>query len=168
MNATTTQAHVLADAAEPYVNTLLLANVLAQAEREKINAIQTQVLSEGQYTGRRLQRGGEPGASFRVTTAEDAWHMTEHDAEAYYARLDAIYAGMGYDLPGPGYCPALIAEDLQTQAEWALIAAAGEHFPECTNDRLLCLGSEKRREYLDLLIGLVVNREGYQAPTISM
>ena len=97
--------------------------------------------------------------------------MCDHDAEAYFARMYSIHSETDPDLP-EGHCPALVAEYLQLQAEWALIETAEQFFPEVTNNKLLCGtaskgGSETRREYIDLLIGLVVNAPDYQPPHLN-
>jgi hypothetical protein len=71
----------------------------------------------------------------------------------------------------PGYCPALVAENLQMEAEHALIGCAEQFFPNVTVDSLLCgtrtmNGLDALKKYLELLIGLVVNAPGYRAPRI--
>lgn len=93
--------------------------------------------------------------------------MDDHSAATYHGRLNAIHLANGFAKAAEGFCPALVAEHTQREAEWALIAAAEEFMPGVTNDRLLCGtktegGLETRRKYLDLMIGLVVNSPGYK------
>ena len=150
------------------VDALLMATALAEVERERIDEIARAELASQIYTGRNPHRP-EMAKGFRITEPKDAWHMCDHDAQQYYAKLNATYVRLGYKLPSPSHCPALMAETVKTKAEWALIAAALEFFPTCDNDTLLCGtkdkgGLELRQEYLDLLIGLVVNAPGYRSP----
>jgi hypothetical protein len=156
LTATKANAHKVANRLEPYVNVLLLRKAYAQIEREKCDKIQRRLLATGSYGG-----DGNPKTVYRLPAEA---------TNRYFADLDTAYREAGYRHLSPGYCPALIAEHAETEAEWALIKAAEEFFPGVTNDKLLCGskalgGLETREKYLDLLIGLVVNREGYKAPT---
>lgn len=147
----------------PFVDTLLLATAYAQLERERVDAIQRKVLEEQNYYGR------VDGRQARIREPKQSWLMDDDSSERYFAKLNAIHLANGFARAADGYCPALCAESLQTEAEWALILAAEEFFPDCTNDRLLCGtkeqgGLETRQKYLDLMIGLVVNSPGYTSP----
>lgn len=139
---------------ETPVNTVLMATAYARTMREKCDKIQRQLLESGRYGG-----DGNPKTTYLLPDEASA---------RYFADLDAAYREAGWTDLEPGYCPALIAEDLQRQAERALIESARVAFPDVTVDRLLCAprGLEKLREYLDLLIKLVVNRDEYRAPAI--
>lgn len=159
-----TKAQLAAEKLESPVNVLLCSMAMAQLEREKCDAIQRRVLSEGRYVGRHCD-----GREFIVEDPKLAWLMSDHDHKHYWGRVDAEYKRAGYKIENYGECPALIAEHLQTQAEWALIEAAEEFFPGVTNDKLLCGtkdkgGLETRQEYIDLMIKLVVNAPGYAPP----
>jgi hypothetical protein len=104
----------------------------------------------------------------------DVWMLADSTTKGYYERLNQIHLAAGFADAAKGYCPALVAETLQTEAEWALILAAEQFFPGVTNDRLLCgitradgsreCGLETRNRYIDLQIGLVVNSPGYVSP----
>jgi hypothetical protein len=156
------QTHAASKALTPYVNALLLATAAAQLERERVDKIKRKELEENAY----YTDEGE-----RVTDPRLDWRMNDESAARYYPRLNAIHLANGFEDASKGHCPALAAEHLQTQAEWALIAAAEEFFPGVTNDRLLCgngkmSGLKLRAEWLRLLTGLVVNHTGYKAPAI--
>ena len=151
----------------PQVNTYIMARAVAEVERETCDAIQRKILAEKEYfVAERFRRLKTPD---RVTEPKLAYLMGDADAAEYYAALDAAYKATGYALE-PGNCPALMAEYVQTQAEWALIEAAQEWFPDIDNNKLLCgtggkgNGLETRQEYIDLLVKLVVNFPGYEAP----
>ena len=80
----------------------------------------------------------------------DSLFMAKNDEKAarYYAECDAEHRRNGFTGPS-GYCPALIAEDLRRQAEYALLLAAsdllGAEFTECYGD--------SRKKAVDLLLG---------------
>lgn len=142
----------------PHITKLLVRMAYAQLKREEVDKIQKKVLAEQCYYGRKP--GGE---QFRVTDPEISYQMDDQSAEQYFAKLKAIHLANGYADAEKGFCPALVAEHDQTKAEWALIDAAYPFFG-VTNNALLCGTKEKdglktRREYLDLLIGLVVNHK---------
>ncbi len=159
------KAKAMSQALARHVNNLLLATTLAQIERERVYKIQWRVLQEGIYTG----RDRKDGEQFRVLDPKISYLMDDQSAKLYFARLNAIHLAEGFKKAAEGCCPALTAEHLKIQAEWALLKAAEEFFPGVTNDKLLCgvkgkNGLDTRREYLDLLIGLVVNAPGYKNP----
>lgn len=155
----------------PRVNDLLVAMVFAKAERKRVDPIMRKVLAEGNYTGRKPLRDGTYGPDFRVLDLDDTMFLIRGDSEAYHGRLNSIHLANGFADAAKGYCPALVAERNVTKAEWALIDAALEFFPSADNDSLLLGTKEKggletRREYLDSLIGLVVNSPGYRKPKL--
>lgn len=153
MQATTTNARALAKLVRPEVDTLLLATAFAQCERERVDKIQRKILRDMGVTC-------EPDKTYQ---------LADSTAKDYFDRCSAWHLSEGFAEAAQGYCPALTAETLQTEAENALIKTAEQFFPDCTNHRLLCGtksqgGLETRRKYLDLLIGLVVNYPGYTNP----
>jgi hypothetical protein len=162
----------MAKTIEPQVRALLLATVYAKAERERVDVIQRAILAERVYPvdAKNIERGR--GAE-RVTDPRLSYLMSDADAADYFAKCNAAHLANGYAKAAEGFCPALVAAHDQTKAEWALITAAEEFFPEITNDKLLCgitradgsreCGLETRRKYLDLLTGLVVNQSGFKA-----
>jgi hypothetical protein len=150
----------------PQVNAYLLARTVAEARRDEVDATKRRLLAEGHYFTSAKWAPRMPVK--RILSPDGDWLMDDEQAKGYYAALDAAHKAAGYDLE-PGHCPALVAEHVQTQAEWALIEAAQKWFPEVTNDRLLCGtkttgGVETRQQYIDLLVKLVVNAPGYVAP----
>jgi len=146
----------------PAVNTVLLATACAELAREEVDALKAELLAAGTYTD---SLTGEP-----VTEPKYDWTMGDDQWPAYYKLLDAkVRATTGFDGP-PDHCPALTAENLQVQAEAALIEASKPFFG-VTNSQLLCGvkgkdGLQTQREFLDLIIGLCVNYPGYEKPSI--
>lgn len=154
MTAAKKKADAMARALRPYVDLLLVAMAFAQLEREKIDKIQRRLLATGAYGG-----DGDP---------KKVWTLPDEATDRFYADCHKEYLAAGYKVE-PGYCPALIAEHKQVEAEWALIKAAEEFFEGVTNNQLLCgtktmNGLETRQKYIDLLIGLVVNHPDYKPP----
>lgn len=144
---TTVNPKELVKALKPHVDTLLLATAVAEVEREKCDKIQRRLLGTGSYGG-----DGDPKAVYL---------LPDEATDRYFRDLGIAYREAGYTDLEPGHCPALIAEHLQTQAEWELIKAAGEFFPGVTNNTLLCGvkgmgGLETRQKFIDLCIGMVV------------
>lgn len=155
----------IAEALTPHVKTLLVATAFAQCERERVDKIQRKVLADQIFHGRKhISRDEE--VQYRVTEPRESYHMDELSAKRYHDTLNAIHVANGYAKAAEGYCPALVAETLQTEAEWAVIEAAQAFFPDISNNRLLCGtkdlgGLELRKKWLDLCIGLVVNYPGF-------
>jgi len=153
------KAKKIIETVKPYVETLLLAKAAAELERERVDKIQRAELASQNYYGRL-----HDGRQIRITDPRQSYLMDDASAATYFAKLNAIHLANGFEGAKEDKCPALCAEHLQTQAEWALIAAAEQFFPGTTNDRLLC-GTEKldglktRQKYIDLLIGLVISAQ---------
>ncbi len=166
MNANAKNARKVSVALERQVNAVLLATVLAKATREKMDAVYNRLLAEVEYfPAEHWCDKGLPRE--RITDRKSAYLMDDTDSEFYYAEGQQARDAMGYNLPD-GHCPALIAENLQRDAEHLLIESAEEFFQGVTVNKLLCHGGlDGLRKYIDLLIGLVVNRPGYMAPELA-
>ncbi len=152
----------------PHVNAVLLAMANAQIERERIDAMERAVLTRDDgtpmyRTADEWRERGMRDCPEWVTEPKHAYLMADDDLADYGAECQHRIKQMGYQVPD-GHCPALIAEDLQITAEWALMSAAEEFFPEIPADALYL---DNRRRYLDLLIGMVVNAPGYKKPRLT-
>jgi hypothetical protein len=159
MTATKTKARAVAAALREHVAELLVRKAFAQVERERVDAIQKRELRQQYYYGRIDER------QVRITNPRESYLMDDDSAKRYFEKLNAIHLADGFADAARGYCPALVAETKETEAEWALIKAAEEFFPGVTNDKLLCgikglPGLETRHKYLDLLCGLCINAPG--------
>ena len=162
------RARQVAKALEPSVQTVLLAQAMAQVERERIDALYNGILEQTRYYIRKRDAICEQE---RLTDHSKAWLLSDFDSKHFYGQCEFAIrkAGYTFEQVPEGYCPALMAESLQRDAEHALILAAEEFFPGVTIDKLLCGtadmgGLETLRKFLDLLIGLVVNRPGFKNP----
>jgi len=141
-----------------------MATAYAQLKREHVDVIQRKVLSEENYTGHQMIKRGEPKNKFRVTNPKDSYLMDDENATHYFERLNSIHLSEGFEDAAKGLCPALVAESLVRDAELLLIEEAEKHFPELTNHILLCAGLDKRKKYIDILIGMVVSVPDYENP----
>ena len=162
MPATLANPLEIAKALEPHVNAVLLAMAHARLEREKIDAMQTDILATAAYR-RAADDPAAPGA--RILKASEAWLMSDTDFADYNAECQRRIRAMGYRLPA-GHCPALVAEHLQLLAEVALLQACEAHIPEVNADTI-SRNLNKRCEFLDLTIRFVVNSPGYHKPTMA-
>ena len=145
------------------VNTYLKAKAFASLERERVAPIQAELLRVWKPTATRNGRPGEPITNF------DRLYLCEDDelCNDIFRDMDRMYREAGWKDLKPGECPALIAENLVTKAGWAVIEAARRWFPTVDCNSLLCLGLEKYRRYIDLLVGLVVNHPKYVRPSVA-
>lgn len=144
-------------ALKPFVVNLIMLKAVAQVERERVDAIEREELRSQNYYGRHRD-----GRQFRVTEPKQSYLMDTDSSERYFDKLKAIHLANGFKAAAEGNCPALTAEHEQVKAEWALIEAAQQFFPDVTNNKLLCGtkdmdGLTARQKYLDLLCGLVVS-----------
>lgn len=141
------------------VNAVLMAKVFAQVEREKIDAMNRDILTTDVYLSTSSPQNQE---KVRITESQDSWLLCDADAKTYYAVRDFRIKQMGYDLK-PGHCPALIAENVLTDTEHLLVEVAKPVFGVDLHD-LLCAGMDKYHKYIDLLCKLVVSMPGFKNP----
>lgn len=139
------------------VQNVIAARKHAAAERAKMAAVDAELLEKHALYVRAeyLERRGD-GVKEQRITEEKHIYLTDLDGAPYNAYMDerrARIAAMGYNLKGD-YCPALIAEHEQSQAEHALIEAAAALFPWATANKLLCSGLETYHQYIELWIKL--------------
>jgi len=156
----------------------LMARAYAETMRERVNAIYLEILAEAPiYAERHEGRRGSSLDGRPILDPQKLYLASEEDmplVEEAWAEADkrSRAAGIKPDDMPHSHCPALVAEALQIKTEWLVIEAGarmmGMEDPEEFNDRLLCLGLEKRKEFLDLLCGLIVNESGFCNPlTVS-
>lgn len=148
MKMTTMKPNQVAKILAPSVAELLARKTVAEVEREKATERQTKILAECEY------RDNEGN---RITDPKRAWTICDEQAEGYYAKCDNANLAAGHDVPA-GYCPALMAEENQRQAERSLIQVA-EPLTGITFDKLFTRGDgvATHKKYLDLMIGLCLS-----------
>jgi hypothetical protein len=164
MSAAKLKARDVAKSLTPAVNAVLMARVFAESERERVDDIARKVLSEQNYYGRKDYHSGD-----RITDPKKSWLLDDQSFATYHAKMQAIHLANGFADAAKGFCPALVAEEVERQAEHVLIECAAEFFPGVTVNALLCGTKERRglecyKHFIDLCIGLVVNSPGYRNP----
>ena len=147
----------LRQAVAVYLDAVAKARVI----REKVDAVQRTILTEMVLIdGTERERG-------RITDPKRTWMCRDDEVlHRYYAEVDSRLraAGLKPDEMETDYCPALVAEDVQRKAEWAIFDTAStmlemELSGQELNSGLLCMkkGLEKRQEFIDLTVGLVLS-----------
>jgi hypothetical protein len=152
------------------VSTYLLARVLAECEREKIDAIETEILETANYWTAKKWTDKHGISQCRVLAPKETYLMDEAEYKDYRAEcvkrmIAAGYSDKEYRL-SEGFCPALIAESMLCDAKHALIKATQAIFPDISAHKLLCHypGVETMNKYVDLWVGLVVNLPDFENP----
>lgn len=159
MNRKPKMSEVLTPALVSAVNAYLLARAAAETMRERVDAIERQILTESPiYADKADGRPILDGRELYLSSDEDAFqdYLIECDKRERAAGLKPA------DMPRD-YCPALVLEDLQRKAERLIVETGGKPFG-FTVDRLLCAGLDTYREFIDLTVRLVVNRPGFKNP----
>lgn len=100
--------------------------------------------------GRKIKSHNDP--DFCLLHGRDESAEIRDKLRRYYEALDAEHRRQGYLDLEPGHSPALIAENLHTEAENALIDSAHELFGIESHQ----LYGDNRKIYLDLLLGACV------------
>jgi hypothetical protein len=161
---------------ENAVNAYLLARAYAETMRESVDKVYAAVLVDiPMFDDIKLGVRYEPTGE-RITNHNLLYLSSDEDAcKRVYAEVDKQLRADGAksaDMPAE-HCPALVAENIQHEAEWAILDAAAvmlglEFDGKELNHRLLCLGLEKQKQFIDLVVKLVVNRPGFKAPKIPV
>ena len=140
----------------------LARRVIAETLRDEVDKVARVILKNYPlYTEPRHGMESE-----RIFEPSRTWLAAKENWEPFYDLKDAELraAGLKPAEMEKDFCPALVAENEQLKAEWALLDAAGIMLemgmePGGMNDWLLCRpsGLAKRQEFIDLTVGLVVN-----------
>jgi len=135
----------------------------AEMIREKVDVVQRQVLnSVVLYNDLEVEHGLDKE---RLVEPDKAYLSQDEGAlEYYYEAIDMNLREAGIkpaDMP-LDHCPALVAEFERTQAEWNLLDEAAKMLdvyegPGQLNNGLLCAGLDKRQQFIDLTVGLVMS-----------
>lgn len=135
---------------ESIARTVFLSMAYAQLTRERVDAIERAILAE-----KPLINGMEHIHKGELITDPKLTYLCTDEAACaeYFAECDRRERAAGVkpaDMP-TSHCPALVAEDLQRQAEWCIIQSSAELFgidPDMINT-----GLETRAKWLDLILG---------------
>jgi len=149
------------------VSAYLLAQAHAKVLRETVDKVHYDILTQCPiYADKLAARGGvapqilDHNKLYLCTNKfllQDFYDEADHRLKKLHIKPD----NMAHD-----FCPALVAEELQTQAENLLIESAGEPLG-ITNEKLLrCRdGLARRQEFIDLVTGLIIRQTDFKNPT---
>jgi hypothetical protein len=157
------------------VNAYLVARAFAEVMRERVNVVYQEVLQihplyEDMETRRRGKR--EPKRIFNP----DRMYLStdEETCSEVYAEVNLTLRERGIKQPETpdDHCPALVAEHLQTKAEHLIIESAAEMLKVGIDagefqNKLLCMGLDKYREFIHLCVGLVVKLPDFKKPLFT-
>lgn len=144
---------------------VLVAKAAVETTRPKIHAIQEDLILALSPKVADDYREGRRAVEDEYVTRENAWMMSDEDAERFYPELDKAYREAGFTEIENGQCPLLIAEDLLRKAERLFMEASIEltakagFTPEMVETVITCGmsdGLKRRKEYLDLNLRYVV------------
>lgn len=157
----------LKDIDTPTVHTLvhayLLARTHAECQRERVDAIHLEILTEcpiyaDKDDGQAITKSG----NLYLTSDDQA-------CKDFYAEADLRLRNAGIKPMGMAHesCPALVAENLLRKTERALIDESGKNFG-VSSESLLCAcnGLDNWEKWLDLVCKLIVNLPNFVAPKL--
>jgi len=155
---------------KPQVRAYLLAKANAQMWREQMDKWDREYLAEinCQIAEHWIGKGERRG---RITDPDKTYLMSEQDAADYQAERQRYVDSL--KIPGlqDGYCPALVAENLQRETEYLIIETAKQFFGEkVTVNNLLCTkgGLDNYHKYIDMLVGMTVKYFGDHGRTAEL
>ena len=122
------------------------AQAFAKVERERVDAYIRPIFDRYAFKDER----GEP-----IKKPDDLYHCKDEVlCAAYYAECDSTHREHGFRGP-EGYCPALVAKDMQLKTEWALLDTGATLFG--FGD--ITLYGENHAKMLNLLLGACLVKE---------
>lgn len=130
----------------PAARAVVMAQAHAQLERERVNAYVLPILLRYAFVDG-MSRDSHKGAPI---TNVDHLYLSTDEARVveFFAECDAAHRANGFTGP-VGHCPALVAENLQSQTERAFLKLAGEFFGAAFEDTY----GDNRKKALDLMLG---------------
>lgn len=107
------------------VKTLILAQAYRQTVEPVVTAYQTAILTRhGFHIAPEWLERRHAAEDRIITNPRDAYLLSDEDSAVIYAEYDQAAIAAGFTDLEPGYCPLLVAENLERQAENAVIEAA--------------------------------------------
>ena len=141
------------------VNSYLMARVYAEAMRERVDAIGREILKEMPLYADMAD------GSARIVEPSQIFLCTDDAATgAYFLEASKRERAAGIkptNMPDE-YCPALVAESRLSKIENMLIDASGKALGVDSNSPGMYL--ERRKRYIDLVVGMIVNMPGFRNP----
>lgn len=145
------------------VKVCLQARAYAETMRAEVDKVKREVLAATFYSVAPEHRTRRDTPEI-INDPKLDWLMRMEDFRTYHAELNKIERIRGIkpaDMPDE-HCPALVAEDLQSKAEHAMLDLFGE-IMEVPNFCDMCTTKlDTYREAVDLACKLVVNLPGFK------
>jgi len=134
---------------------------LAMAATEMIRPIvlsyQKKILNHEkyEYSEKQMKRRGKTFQNW-IMNPKDAWLMSDDDFTHYASRCNEERIKVNLHVDDPGFCPLLVAEDLQRKAENSLIKTMQPithvDLDDCFRQKN---GLETRQKLIDLILKLI-------------
>lgn len=139
----------------PFVKAYLVTKTNAQMWREKMEDWDRKELSSIEYHVD--QKWKDRGRSLeRITEPKDAWMMSESDFSDYQSERQVYIDSLNLGLE-TGYCPALVAEDLQRKAERLLLSNGCKLMNSDLTIDMLVRNMEAYHKAIELMCGMAVS-----------
>jgi len=152
------------------VNAYLMARVYAETIREEVDEVYKETLGIFPlYTDAFTRHNQKVERILDV----NRMYLSKDEETCKNVYTDANFQlrkrGIKPDVMSDDECPALVAENIQLKTQWLICDTAAEMMGldfdgKELNHRLLCMGLEKYKEFIDLIVGLVVNLPGFKNP----
>jgi len=148
------------------VTAYLLQRTRAEVMRKHVDAVHREILEECPIYADIDHDGGAPNGK-QILRSKDLYLCSDEAlCEDFYNEADHRLRACGLkpETMERDFCPALVEERKRIETEWFLInEVAGPTFG-VDNDGLLSIGLEKRQQFIDLIVGAVVNTPGFKHP----
>lgn len=138
--------------------TVCMAQAFAQCEKERVAAYIKPLFDLYNF---RVKPEWVDRLGREIITDPDDLYLSDLESPEYLdfsKQCDVEHRKHGFNGP-QGHCPALIAEDLQRQAEYALLLVGGELFGVNFTE----VYGERRKKALDLLLGACLKSDERKA-----
>ena len=132
---------------------VFLTIAFVQTIRPVVLKYQTEILAKGQW---HIKPEFAPRLGDTVVLdPKGSYLMSDEDFAKYDAQCKLARVTANLHVDKEGHCPLCVAEDMQRQAEHALVAAMMFELPTVTVDKLLQAGMDKYKKYIDLTLKLL-------------
>ena len=135
-------------------STVFLAIAYTETIRPTIEAIQSKLLKELSFKpSEKWVKMGINDLPERITENKNAYLLNDEDAKKYFSLLDEEVKKAGFNVK-TGYCPLLIAEDMERKAKRLLIDTM-EPITGFNTDKILCTGLDNYKKMVELTLALL-------------
>ena len=144
------------------VRAYLKTRAYAETMRKAVDKIEREVLQESPLPGPENRPGNRRKYSETITEPNEVYLCEDEEAlKKYYQKVNLREreAGLKPDDMADDYCPALVAENLQSDIERLVINEMAYIIGEDRGffNKLLNAGLTQYQQFIDLTVGLVVN-----------